>query len=140
MSKSGKIILLGDSAHPFLPTSTQGASQTIEDSATIALCLHAAGERNVPLATRTWEKIRYERVKTAQKAGETQRDKWHNAHSEAEKSGEFNKSQELDTVVLWNQYVTGLESANCSDAELEFGQRWDEVSRQVRENMSVKVS
>jgi salicylate hydroxylase len=104
VSKSGKIILLGDSAHPFLPTSTQGASQAIEDSATIALCLKAAGEGNIPLATRTCEKIRFERVKVAQKSGETQRDKWHNAHAEAEKQGEFDRNQGQDNTFLWDQY------------------------------------
>jgi len=105
VSKSGKIILLGDSAHPFLPTSTQGASQAVEDSATIALCLKSAGEEDVPLATRAWEKIRYERVKIAQKSGETQRDKWHRAHKDAEKSGEFDgANQTLDNTFLWDQY------------------------------------
>lgn len=63
------------------------ASQAKGDSATIALSLGAAGERNVPLATRVREKSPYERVKIAQEAGEAQRDERHNAGSEAEKKG-----------------------------------------------------
>lgn len=58
-SKHGRMILVGDSAHPFLPTSGQGAGQAVEDAATIAICLEIAKKANVPLALRTSEKIRY---------------------------------------------------------------------------------
>jgi len=83
-----------------LPTAIQGTSQAIEDGTTIALCLKAAGDQGVPLATRSMEKIRYERVNIAQRSGETQRDKWHNAHSEVEAYGEFNAKQ---GQFLWEQ-------------------------------------
>ncbi|KAI1856855.1 uncharacterized protein JN550_013657 [Neoarthrinium moseri] len=77
VSPSGRILLLGDSAHPFLPTSAQGAAQAIEDGVTIATCLRRGGKDNVPLSVRVHEKIRYERVKAAQKTGESTRDMWH---------------------------------------------------------------
>ena len=48
VSDSGLIAIMGDAAHPFLPTSTQGASQAVEDGATIAMCLARAGKGNVP--------------------------------------------------------------------------------------------
>ena len=50
VSQSHKIVLLGDSCHPHLPTSTQGASQTTESAAVLAVCLKLAGKGNVPLA------------------------------------------------------------------------------------------
>lgn len=50
VSKSNKIALLGDSCHPHLPTSAQGASQATESSAVLALCVALAGKGNVPLA------------------------------------------------------------------------------------------
>jgi salicylate hydroxylase len=50
VSKSHKIVLLGDSCHPHLPTSAQGASQATESAAVLALCLKFAGEGNVALA------------------------------------------------------------------------------------------
>jgi hypothetical protein len=50
VSESHKIVLLGDSAHPHLPTSAQGASQATESAAVLALCLKFAGKGNVPLA------------------------------------------------------------------------------------------
>ncbi|KAL2018422.1 hypothetical protein VTK56DRAFT_841 [Thermocarpiscus australiensis] len=53
VSKHARILLLGDAAHPFLPTSAQGATQAMEDGVTIAVCLRRAGKANVPAAVRT---------------------------------------------------------------------------------------
>ncbi|RFU25369.1 hypothetical protein B7463_g10971, partial [Scytalidium lignicola] len=74
ISKGGRTALLGDAAHPFLPTSAQGASQAMEDGVTLAVCLKKAGKGNVPDALRA-----YDRVRAVQKTGETTRDMWHNA-------------------------------------------------------------
>ncbi|KAG1752292.1 monooxygenase [Suillus paluster] len=90
VSKSGRVLLIGDAAHPFLPTSMQGASQAIEDGVTLAVTLNLAGKDNVPLGTRAWESMRYQRVRDAQLMGETTRDKWHGA-----KAGDSGKSFEL---------------------------------------------
>ena len=57
-SKYNRMIVLGDAAHPFLPTSGQGAGQAIEDCATIAICLELAGPNRVPLALQVCEKLR----------------------------------------------------------------------------------
>lgn len=57
VSKKHKIALLGDSCHPHLPTSAQGASQATESAAVLAVCLKMAGRENIPLAVRqfgTW--------------------------------------------------------------------------------------
>lgn len=77
VSKRGRIALLGDSAHPFLPTSAQGATQAMEDGVTIAVALRRAGKKDVPLGVRAYQEIRYDRVKAVQKTGETTRDMWH---------------------------------------------------------------
>lgn len=58
-SKHGRIILLGDAAHPFLPTSAQGATQAMEDGVTLAVCLRRGGKSNAPAAVRTHQDIRY---------------------------------------------------------------------------------
>ncbi|KAI1335374.1 putative monooxygenase [Xylariaceae sp. FL0016] len=99
ISARRRIALIGDAAHPFLPTSIQGASQAMEDGATLAVCLARAaaaaaaaapsgeggggGEKKrnaaVPEAVATFEAIRYERVRSAQKTGEQTRDIWHKA-------------------------------------------------------------
>lgn len=53
VSRSHKIVLLGDSCHPHLPTSAQGASQATESAAVLAVCLKLAGKENVSLAVST---------------------------------------------------------------------------------------
>ncbi|KAF2740096.1 FAD/NAD(P)-binding domain-containing protein [Polyplosphaeria fusca] len=75
----GRIALLGDAAHPFLPTSAQGATQALEDGVTMAILLRKAGKGNIRGALRAYQDVRYERVKQVQKTGETTRDMWHNA-------------------------------------------------------------
>ncbi|KAI1402508.1 putative monooxygenase [Hypoxylon fuscum] len=86
ISKGRRIALIGDSAHPFLPTSIQGASQAMEDGVTIAVCLReAGGPDKVQEAVAAFEAIRYERVKSAQKTGEQTRDIWHKADFDAVK-------------------------------------------------------
>jgi 2-polyprenyl-6-methoxyphenol hydroxylase-like FAD-dependent oxidoreductase len=74
----GRICLLGDSAHPFLPTSAQGATQALEDGVTLAVTLRQAGKGNIRGGLRAYQEIRYERVCKVQKTGETTRDRWHN--------------------------------------------------------------
>lgn len=79
VSPKCRIALIGDAAHPFLPTSIQGASQAMEDGVTLAACLDIAGKQNVTVAMRVYERIRYERVHKIQATGVTTRDKWHKA-------------------------------------------------------------
>lgn len=79
VSDHGRIALLGDSAHPFLPTSTQGATQAMEDGVVLAVCLKRGGKENIPNAVRAYQNIRYDRVRAVQKTGETTRDMWHKA-------------------------------------------------------------
>lgn len=79
VSPKSRIALIGDAAHPFLPTSIQGASQAMEDGATLAVCLELAGKSDVALAILAYEKIRYQRVLMTQKTGESTREKWHKA-------------------------------------------------------------
>lgn len=89
ISPHARIVLIGDAAHPFLPTSIQGASQSIEDGVVLASCLEMAGKKNVPLAVKIHEKIRYERVHKAQATGVKTRERWHKANwSEIRKTPE----------------------------------------------------
>lgn len=76
VSPKARIGLIGDAAHPFLPTSIQGASQAMEDGATLGVCLQLSGKEKVPEALKAYEKIRYDRVRATQKTGETS--KWRN--------------------------------------------------------------
>ncbi|KAK4139982.1 6-hydroxynicotinate 3-monooxygenase [Dichotomopilus funicola] len=79
VSPGARICLIGDAAHPFLPTSIQGASQSIEDGVVLAACLERSGKGNIPRALRAYEKLRYERVHRAQAMGPVTRERWHKA-------------------------------------------------------------
>lgn len=71
-----RMIVLGDAAHCHLPTSGQGASQSIEDGAAIAACLdQAKGE--VPLALRVFERIRFHRQHVIHMSSVSNRDEYH---------------------------------------------------------------
>ncbi|KKK12911.1 hypothetical protein AOCH_000473, partial [Aspergillus ochraceoroseus] len=69
VSEKGRMILIGDAAHPFLPTTGQGANQAIEDGAVVAICLELAGKQRIPLGLRVMQKLRYDRVSLIQDGG-----------------------------------------------------------------------
>jgi 2-polyprenyl-6-methoxyphenol hydroxylase-like FAD-dependent oxidoreductase len=116
ISPKARIVLIGDAAHPFLPTSIQGASQSIEDGVVLAACLRQAGKKNVPLAVRVHEKIRYERVHQAQATGVKTREKWHKANWD-----EISKTPEA-------VHLTREAWLLNFDAEKDVYERYDEVA------------
>lgn len=83
ISPKARIALIGDAAHPFLPTSIQGASQSMEDGVTLAVCLDLAGKGKVQEAMRVYEVIRYKRVHEVQATGVSTRESWHKADWDA---------------------------------------------------------
>jgi salicylate hydroxylase len=66
----GRVVLLGDAAHPMLPYLAQGAAMALEDAWVLAECLNHA---DVPLALQTYAKSRATRtarvVRTASRNG-----------------------------------------------------------------------
>lgn len=125
VSKSHKIALLGDSCHPHLPTSAQGASQATESGAVLAVCLKLAGKGNVPLATRVYEKLRFGRTRLSQGNGEDLRDRWHNALKNLDQGTEIDP----ESVKMRNRWLYAF------DAEADTMDRWAEVSGQVAEEL-----
>jgi salicylate hydroxylase len=70
----GRVTLLGDACHPMLPYLAQGAAQSIEDGATLAVCLAGRGPSEVEdaLATyETWRKPRTAAVQLAARGNST---------------------------------------------------------------------
>jgi 2-polyprenyl-6-methoxyphenol hydroxylase-like FAD-dependent oxidoreductase len=59
-SEYGRVVQVGDSAHPFLPTSANGATQALEDAITLATCLRVSdtGPEGVPMVCRIYNKLR----------------------------------------------------------------------------------
>ncbi|KAL4962748.1 uncharacterized protein BDV14DRAFT_210389 [Aspergillus stella-maris] len=125
VSEGHKIALLGDSCHPHLPTSAQGASQATESAAVLALCLKFAGKDNVPLATRVYEKLRFDRVRKCQRNGEDIRDRWHGALRQLEAGNRLNP----EDVMMRNRWLYPF------DAEADTLQRWKEVATVVEKEL-----
>ncbi|KAK3117917.1 hypothetical protein LTR53_000209 [Teratosphaeriaceae sp. CCFEE 6253] len=125
VSRSHRVVLLGDSCHAHLPTSAQGASQATESAAVLAICLKLAGKGNVALATRTYEKLRFARTRQSQTNGEDLRDRWHNALKNS------NAGHEIDpeTIKMRNRPLYAF------DAEADAMQRWHAVSSVVAEEL-----
>ncbi|KAI5118775.1 hypothetical protein M0805_005656 [Coniferiporia weirii] len=116
VSEGGRTVVIGDAAHPFLPTSIQGASQGVEDGVTLAITLALSGKKNVPLATRTFEHIRYDRVCRAQAQGESTRNKLHKDPEARE---------EEDVAVPFPEWLLNF------DAEKHAGDVYGEISQGI---------
>ena len=58
----GRIMLMGDAAHPMTPTMAQGAAQALEDAMVMARCLARFGFDDVASAFRTFEAHRQARA------------------------------------------------------------------------------
>ncbi|EXJ75071.1 uncharacterized protein A1O5_01767 [Cladophialophora psammophila CBS 110553] len=83
VSDKGRVVLVGDSAHPHLPTSGTGGVQAIEDAATLVAVLDSLGKEKIPLAFRVFQKLRYERTSLTQRMGWETRHRWHKTDWEA---------------------------------------------------------
>jgi len=119
ISKSARVVLIGDAAHPFLPTSMQGGSQAIEDGVVLAVALQLAGKDNLPPAVQAWEKIRYLRVRESQLIGEDVRNRWHRCQP-------GDRGPMLD--------VPRPEWLFAFDAEANAYEVFESVTRDIREN------
>lgn len=61
VSDGGRVCLIGDSAHPHLPTAGTGAAQAIEDAATIGVVLGKVktGVVDIPTGLKAYHKLRF---------------------------------------------------------------------------------
>lgn len=113
---------MGDSAHPFLPTSVQGASQAIEDGVTIATLLALAGHpAEIPTAMLAYENIRYEHVCNAQETGKSIREMWHKTDLYA---------HEFDPESIKMPFRPWIFE---NDAEKVAREKWPEVSLAIKQ-------
>jgi 6-hydroxynicotinate 3-monooxygenase len=70
----GRVMLMGDAAHPMTPTMAQGAAQALEDAMVMARCLERFGYEDVAGAFRTFEAHR--RARAAQIQLTSHRNVW----------------------------------------------------------------
>jgi salicylate hydroxylase len=72
----GRVTLLGDACHPMLPFMAQGAAQSIEDGAVLAVLLKAMPDE-IPRALRRYEQLRKPRATRLQQASAANRVRFH---------------------------------------------------------------
>ncbi|KAK5263417.1 hypothetical protein LTR96_011178 [Exophiala xenobiotica] len=103
----------------------KGASQATESGAVLDVCLKLAGKGQVPLATRVFEKLRFDRVRSSQLNCEDLRDRWHNALRAVEAGGIIDP----ESIKLRNGWLYPF------DAEADTVARWQAVSSVVRKEL-----
>jgi salicylate hydroxylase len=86
----GRVTLLGDSCHPMYPFMGQGAAQAIEDGATLAACLVAAGNGDPggdpSGALKRYEELRLPRVTRLQELSRANKTRFHMADGPAQQA------------------------------------------------------
>ncbi|MDQ0314515.1 FAD-dependent monooxygenase [Amorphus orientalis] len=64
----GRVIVMGDAAHPMVPFMAQGACMAIEDAVVLTRCLDAAGPDGIEAALRDFEAVRKPRTTQIQES------------------------------------------------------------------------
>lgn len=64
--QAGRLVVLGDAAHPMRPDHGQGASQAVEDAGVLGVMMENASGPEVPGRLRMWEALRKPRVAVTQ--------------------------------------------------------------------------
>lgn len=78
VSRSGRVVLIGDAAHAMVPYLAQGASLSIEDGAALAECVdHATDVTQIPAVLNAFAEIRKPRCETVQAGSRSNGDIWH---------------------------------------------------------------
>jgi 2-polyprenyl-6-methoxyphenol hydroxylase-like FAD-dependent oxidoreductase len=57
-SPASRVVQIGDSAHSFLPSSGNGATQAFEDAVSLASCLQVGGKKNIEEAVKVHKMMR----------------------------------------------------------------------------------
>jgi salicylate hydroxylase len=82
---TGRVVLIGDAAHPMLPFQAQGANQAIEDAVVLAGCLAEAGPDGLAAALRRYERIRLPRTTRIQRQSRDNAKTFHLADGAAQR-------------------------------------------------------
>ncbi|KAH8731613.1 hypothetical protein GQ44DRAFT_746288 [Phaeosphaeriaceae sp. PMI808] len=122
VSNKGRVVMLGDAAHPHLPTSASGAVQALEDGATLAAVVEKAGKAKLPSALKAFEKLRIDRTTATQRMGWETRHKWHQTDWGAVKSNpEYIKLPQPDWLYGADAEAYGHENYEAVVEHLEKG-------------------
>ncbi|KAF7547171.1 hypothetical protein G7Z17_g7919 [Cylindrodendrum hubeiense] len=146
ISKSRKLIILGDAAHAMVPYMSQGAAMAVEDGAALseALCLISSKEQ-IPDALHVFEKERMSRSYGMQSASLVNGKLWHfpdGREQQARDSGmraEVEGKYFIESTNQWSDPVTQLWTYGY-DAEAELRKAWHfEMGARVGEGSKHKI-
>src|SRR6516162_4366474 len=92
----GRVTLLGDACHPMYPFMGQGAAMAIEDGATLAACLVAAGNADPAVRLRHYEQLRLPRVTRLQDMSRANKTRFHMRDGPAQEARDAEWSRAAD--------------------------------------------
>jgi salicylate hydroxylase len=102
----GRLILLGDAAHPMLPHAGQGANQAIEDAIALATMLSRANRESAPRALAIYESLRRERA-----AGVQRMSRFNGGLYEATSGDLKARDEQLAAVPLARKWIWNYDAA-----------------------------
>ncbi|KAF5021360.1 hypothetical protein F66182_6605 [Fusarium sp. NRRL 66182] len=122
VSDKGRVVLVGDAAHPHLPTSGSGGGMAIEDGGTLGAVVDKAGKSNIKMALKAFAKMRFDRTSSTQRMGWEVRHKWHQTDWDlVKKNPEFLKIPQPDWLYAGDAEKYGYEQYDAVVAHLTEG-------------------
>ncbi|OQU99101.1 FAD binding domain-containing protein [Cladophialophora immunda] len=122
VSDQGRVVLVGDAAHPHLPTSGSGAAQAIEDGATLAAVVEKTRKVDLPAALKAFERLRFERTSLTQRMGWELRHRWHQTDWEhVKKNPDFLRLPQPDWLYGADAEAYGVQNYDAVMAQLHEG-------------------
>lgn len=133
VSKSSKLVILGDAAHAMVPYMSQGAAMAVEDGAALAVVLNQiTSPQEIPFALKVFEKERVKRSSMMQEASMVNSMIWHfkdgplQEARDAAMRPEVEGAHFLSSPNQWSDPVT-QSWAYSYDAEKVMREAWDEA-------------
>lgn len=130
ISKSAKLLILGDAAHAMVPYMSQGAAMAVEDGAALAEVLSLVRSvEEIPAALRVFEKVRMRRAYGMQAASLVNGRLWHFADGEEQEARDEGMRAEVEgrgfveSTNQWSDPTTQV-WAYGYDAEREVRGAW----------------
>ncbi|KAH6877159.1 salicylate hydroxylase [Thelonectria olida] len=131
ISRSEKVVILGDAAHAMVPYMSQGAAMAVEDGAALAEVLSLiSSQEEIPSALRVFEQERMKRSYGMQSASLVNGRLWHFADGAEQQARDAGMRAEVEgrafveSTNQWSDPTTQL-WAYGYDAEKEVREAWD---------------
>lgn len=133
ISQSGKLLILGDAAHPMVPYMSAGAAMAVEDGAALAKVLSLIQSRSqIPKALKVFEQVRILRTGQMQEASLVNGKLWHFADGPEQRArddamkGDVDGDEVVESPNQWSDPLTASWTYGY-DAEVEIHNAYAEA-------------